>query len=1835
MLAHQHRLAKLELSHLHTAFSSEVSELLRSLRQIRLSSMEELWQQRVAESRARELRQTWHCGMILAMLTLAANLGPILLIAVSLSSYALQVGHLSPSLAFASIGLFRNLHAVFQELPATVASLQESFTASKRIEKYLHQSTKSRVHNSVDLTTLEDVKITWPNSNIAVGSSSSSFSLNNLNLHFPEGRLSIITGKTSSGKGLLLSALLGEADIEAGKSNLNFGSVATKQMKAPPPDFAFDKHRYMAVLRACALEKDLETLPHGDMAMAGVNGGTLSGGQKWRVSLARALYSRARVLVLDDVLSAVDPHVATWLCQHALSGPLVRGRTVIIATHHLATCMHLASYLVTVDSGTASGRAVTPRRDYGLLNTDIMPRSATSSPKPDPLAHSIDAHKKHPAVSRRSVLRIFTIYLLGSGPWRVLLAVLTTLACRLLAAGNSWWLTKWTSNKELEEMSLRYSLYIYLALSVCAAIAVAVHAMAVQGVSQRASDTIAMMVIMMSFYFKITTRHLGVSKRLNKLIPLAAQPILEHTNSAESGITTIRAFKKEPIYVKRMYDLLDVDMGLSWHITLGQRWIHGRYGILGSLFVCATAVSLVLAGADAATAGFTINVALQFKATMSGLMGKINLLTSGARAIDRVLDIAEAPTERQGGEDAAVSWPASGRLEVKEVTVRYDADLPPVLRGITFSLAARERLGVVGRTGAGKTSLVNALLRFIDVEEGSILVDGVDTASLKLARLRSSISVIAQDPFLFSGTLRANLAIRGPRSDEELRAALRKVSVQTTDGQDATDLFDNLDMAVQAGGENLSHGQRQMVCLARAILSPQRIVILDEATSAVDRATDAMVQEVIRREFAESTMIIVAHRLATVADLDKVVVLDEGMAVEMGSPAELMQKKGVFWDMVNQSGDADNNRHTTSVFLVTASLWDGKWRCFTDQSAQQDADPARDQKHMHSSGPRLKNGVDLQLQTAFYDQNWSTVVRLAEKRAKMVNDPYYEVLKVCAESQLDDPAAKYAAMTALLTYARDGTVIKDADGIDLLEWATCDLLEEQDFPKTLGLLRIAALIDKSFPQERAFLFWNIAITHLLACPPEKKKLYGMLAQKQIERAAQATEQAKEEILLLYEIVGTHGTMADFAKLLDSTSFSPVEQLKQGRKEPLVYAIKKLQKDENWKSLFEVCQTCLSVSDEQGVPTLQASDWDVWRHFITAAGRIQDCYAHATAAVQDLLLKLSKAADSKPMYKRNVMLARVSASFQLLESEHPDAIDSSPSSLRLRELVKYINNQATYPSCFDDIRLFAEQLDPSGIDYLAHHHFLSREPSDNLPELRRQILALKLQYFAATCPQTCTTAGTTSERRACREPLFKNVYQASMALHKYISTISSYASQSTKDVQSEVALVAAFCLVGLADQLPSSLPTTEATQYLVQALLLLQQQLSSSPKHSQISLLLVQLHLRVGSAPEALAVWDTLAVKRTIMDSLAPLFYDRLSTVAPGMTSPLTDAGWQLMASIKTHYQTSLKMRMPRRLIDAFQDGSYSSVLAVPMYIENLRVSCTRAMSLVESVRSERLFGVTDTDLFSDSRFMPPPPSTNGSGLGQLQVSHLSLLAEAFQQTIAYTPPSFYKVPVAGSVADQNYVIESLGQIANSFSKFLPDSASSLTDSELHYFQVVSLLSSLVPLCVGRASGLNELVNQLTSAATASLDSQRDYLAALASGTGISHAMSLLQSLHRVVLLRDTAVAVRNTAQWIVGFHEKQKERDRSGQSNLPKDVVAQTKALGAAADDALRQCRSWIMRLAQDTKSGGVVERELKRFVYGGEEGRLLQGVVTDGTVFDLVGSWRKSLAGWQGVHWQ
>lgn len=232
---------------------------------------------------------------------------------------------------------------------------------------------------------------------------------------------------------------------------------------------------------------------------------------------------------------------------------------------------------------------------------------------------------------------------------------------------------------------------------------------------------------------------------------------------------------------------------------------------------------------------------------------------------------------------------------------------------------------------------------------------------------------------------------------------------------------------------------------------------------------------------------------------------------------------------------------------------------------------------------------------------------------------------------------------------------------------------------------------------------------------------------------------------------------------------------------------------------------------------------------------------------------------------------------------------------------------------------------------------------------------------------CDTQVTTGLCASC----FSTLASAGLEFYKSLEDLGAVADTELKP---ETAILIALCYIQQAFLSPgrSNLKTPASFAPLLRALLLLEHQLSLTPKHDAISLLLVQLHLLMGSAFQAREIWDTLGVKRTIMDSLAPIFYDRLSTVSPSLITPADSRGWYLMEMLETHFSVSLKLRMPRRLIDAFESGSYRSVIDIPEYIENLRWSCTRAMSVVEEVRTERLLGQQFGDLFQDPRFSKSP-----------------------------------------------------------------------------------------------------------------------------------------------------------------------------------------------------------------------------------------------------------------------
>lgn len=294
-------------------------------------------------------------------------------------------------------------------------------------------------------------------------------------------------------------------------------------------------------------------------------------------------------------------------------------------------------------------------------------------------------------------------------------------------------------------------------------------------------------------------------------------------------------------------------------------------------------------------------------------------------ATERIVEYSRIPIEDQAGCDddsyettVPASWPQEGRLEIERLVVGYAPDLPPVLKGLSFIVAKNQRVGVVGRTGAGKSSLTLALFRFLEAREGSISIDGIDISKIGLQDLRSRLAIIPQDPVLFSGTVRSNLDAFDNHTDVELYDAMERVHLIRSSASESgaitpatltpdtnPNVFNSLSSRISEGGLNLSQGQRQLLCLARAIVSRPKIMVLDEATSAVDMATDSLIQRSIRTEFKNSTLLIIAHRLSTIADFDRILVMSEGKAVEFDSPRNLLQARGLFWEMVGQSGEKE------------------------------------------------------------------------------------------------------------------------------------------------------------------------------------------------------------------------------------------------------------------------------------------------------------------------------------------------------------------------------------------------------------------------------------------------------------------------------------------------------------------------------------------------------------------------------------------------------------------------------------------------------------------------------------------------------------------------------------------------------------------------------------------------------------------------------------------------------------------------------------------------------------------------------------------------------------------
>jgi ABC-type multidrug transport system fused ATPase/permease subunit len=1034
------------------------TEALQGIRQIKFSAIEKQWTEKLEQIREEELTTLWTTRLLNVYMAIGSEFTPILLTVLSLSTYSYIHGNLLPSVAFTAISLFMQIDGLVSHIPFLIVMAINAKVSCDRIEKFLRLPERTENVFPGELISFHDATVTFPHD--SQDPTDDRFTLRELNLEFPNGGLSVISGPTGSGKSLLLAAILGEVELVSGyiqapkapSADQRFDSKATAGDWIIPSAISFvsqtpwiendtiknnvlfglpyDPIRYEKVIKACALTQDFAIFEDGDQTEVGAQGISLSGGQKWRLTLARALYSRAGIMIMDDVFSAVDAHVGKHIYENAVTGELAEGRTRILVTHHVALCLPRAKYAVRLSArGTLEHAGLIEElKKTGefkeLLEADdtedlkdveedtVLKRTATNGsvaiPSEDVAVAVKAPPKKLIEEEKRETGRVKTTvyagYLGASGGWPfwTFLALLYA-AAEAFTLLRTYWLKIWASNYGNPETTVHImtyhhqqpfqtqfsvqptnstnfhasaelpidirnrNLWFYLGIyCFIATISVGISISRQYNVyagSIRASrkmykdmlhsvlraplrwlDTIPTgrilnrftgdftaidsslaqyfyyfagisweilgimaaavfvspfmiiaAVILLGICTMVARSYVTAARTIKRLESTTKSPLISHFSASLSGLSTIRAFSKSPEFGLRMSNLIDAYSACSWYTALFRNWLAIRIGITASLFAALVAAFVITTrGIDASLAGFAMSFALNFGHCVSWAINISTQLELDMNAAERILEYRDLEIEKQDGEDVRASWPEEGKVVVKDLEVGYAADLPAILKGLTFTAEKNQRIGVVGRTGAGKSTLSLSIFRFLEARKGSITIDGVDISKIRLHDLRTRLAIIPQDPVLFSGTIRSNLDPFESFSDFQIREALMRVhliptpsgtgsvtplppsepasgpvseavsgesSITVVEREGNANIFLDLQSPISSGGANLSQGQKQLLCLARAILSRPKVLLLDEATSAVDMATDILIQRSIREEFSNTTLLVVAHRL--------------------------------------------------------------------------------------------------------------------------------------------------------------------------------------------------------------------------------------------------------------------------------------------------------------------------------------------------------------------------------------------------------------------------------------------------------------------------------------------------------------------------------------------------------------------------------------------------------------------------------------------------------------------------------------------------------------------------------------------------------------------------------------------------------------------------------------------------------------------------------------------------------------------------------------------------------------------------------------------------------------
>uniref|UniRef100_A0A8C7UG21 Multidrug resistance-associated protein 4 n=1 Tax=Oncorhynchus mykiss TaxID=8022 RepID=A0A8C7UG21_ONCMY len=971
-----------------------MNEVVSGIRIIKMYAWEKPFAALVDEVRRKEISKIMKSSYLRGLNMASFFVASKIIVFITFTVYVLMGNRISASRVFVAVSLYGAVRlTVTLFFPNAVEKVSEALISIRRIKNFLMleevgsaQDLGLPVAEKKDcMVEIKDLICFW---NKALDSPT----LQNLSFTLRSEQLLAVIGPVGAGKSSLLSTILGE--LTPDKGVVKFKGELTYASQQPwifpgtiRSNILFGKalhpQKYERVLRACALKRDMELLPDGDLEVIGDRGATLSGGQKARVSLARAVYQDADIYLLDDPLSAVDAEVGKHLFEQCICG-LLRKKPRILVTHQLQylkaadQILVLKEVSVSVCMRTGGSNAV-PYHLYSWVAhlVTIVFFVVFLHLRMTPVQHVLEESRSEGTIGLHLYLKYFRA---GAN----VLVLLALVFLNLLAHVSGFYTTTHEQLTCLERGKvLMYSPDVFVSFCTlfCLCIGltgativfgflrslvffnvlvnsaqtlhnrmftailrtpvrffdinpigrilnrfskdigyldsllpwtfvdfiqVFLQILGVIIVAAAVIPWILIPVVPLLVVFLFLRRYfLQTSRDIKRLESTTRSPVFTHLSSSLQGLWTIRAFKAQ----QRFQQAFDAHQDLhseAWFLFLTtSRWFALRLDGICSIFVTLTTFGCLFLRDDLKAGA--VGLALSYAVTLVGMFqwgvrqsAEVeNMMTSVERVVEYTELESEAPWETD--KRPPPDWPRHGFITFDQVNFSYYADSPPVLKNITAVFRSREKVGIVGRTGAGKSSLISALFRLAE-PDGRISIDGVPTAEIGLHTLRQRISIIPQDPVLFTGTMRKNLDPFSQHTDEDLWNALGEVQLRTV----VEELPGRLETMLAESGSNFSVGQRQLVCLARAILRRNKILIIDEATANVDPRTDGLIQQTIREKFRECTVLTIAHRLNTIIDCDRILVLDAGRIQEYNEPYVLLQnQEGVFYQMVQQTGKAE------------------------------------------------------------------------------------------------------------------------------------------------------------------------------------------------------------------------------------------------------------------------------------------------------------------------------------------------------------------------------------------------------------------------------------------------------------------------------------------------------------------------------------------------------------------------------------------------------------------------------------------------------------------------------------------------------------------------------------------------------------------------------------------------------------------------------------------------------------------------------------------------------------------------------------------------------------------